>query len=64
MVSTGACFHPKLKSDWDVSGGKDFQFEIIEELEKKKDQTRESFSDDLNELLQMWREKLDPLKRY
>ena len=64
MVSSGSCFHYKLKKDWAAFGGKAFNFEMLEALEKKKDQTNDEFIDDLKVLAQLWSEKLDSSKRY
>ncbi|MCX6013632.1 MAG: GIY-YIG nuclease family protein [Chloroflexi bacterium] len=36
IVSSGYCFHYKLEKDWAAFGGKAFNFEMIEALEKKK----------------------------
>jgi hypothetical protein len=64
MVSSGSCFNYKLAQDWTSFGGKAFRFEILEELEKKKDQTRDEFIEDLSVLTQLWSEKLDSSNRY
>ena len=64
IISIDSCFHYKLQKDWMEFGGKAFNFEILETLEKKKEQTHNDFIDDLKTLEQFWGEKLDPLKRY
>lgn len=64
MVSTGACFNYKLQKDWDAFGGKVFAFEILEAIEKKKEQSQAEFTDDLKVLERMWSEKLDASNRY
>jgi hypothetical protein len=64
MVSTSTCFDNRVIKDWESLGGGVFSFEVLETLEKKKDQTREQFIADLETLAQMWDEKLDPSKRY
>jgi hypothetical protein len=64
MVSTGTCFHHKLKEDWDTFGSNMFIFEILEEIEKKKDQSQMEFIEDLKMLENLWAEKLDVSKRY
>lgn len=64
MVSSGSCFHHKLKKDWVAYGSKAFSFEILETLEKKKEQSQDAFIDDLKVLTQFWSEKLDSSKRY
>lgn len=52
------CPEQKLKQDWLQYGSDCFCFMILEELEKGEEQTRKSFQEDLNELLQIWLEKL------
>ena len=64
MVSSGSCLDYKLKNDWTVFGSKAFTFEILEALEKKKEQTPDEFVDDLKILEQLWKEKLDSSTRY
>jgi hypothetical protein len=64
MVSTGSCLDYKLKTDLAVFGGKAFIFEMLEPLEKKKEQTQDEFIDDLKMLEQLWSDKLDPSTRY
>ncbi len=64
MVSSGTCFHFKLKGDWDSLGGNVFTFETLETIDKKADQTQEQFIDDLRTLEQMWSDKLDASKKY
>jgi len=63
-ISTGSCLDLRLKEEWGLFGGEAFTFEILEALEKKKEQTQEEFVDDLKMLSQLWGEKLDSLKRY
>ena len=64
MVSSGSCFHYKLKKDWEAFGCKVFIFEILEALEKKKEQSQDEFVGDLRMLKQFWSEKLDSSRRY
>ena len=64
MLSTGSCFDYKLKKDIAEFGNKAFNFEVLETLEKKNEQSREEFEDDLNVLHQIWKDSLDPAKRY
>jgi hypothetical protein len=49
---------------WTAFGDKAFIFEILEALEKKKEQTQDEFIDDLKMLEQLWKEKLDSSTRY
>lgn len=64
MASSGSCFDYKLKRDLDTFGNAAFTFEILETLEKKKEQSQAEFIADLETLTQMWSEKLDSAKRY
>jgi hypothetical protein len=64
MVSSGSCLDYRLKKDLAEFGVQAFIFEILEALEKKPEQTRDEFIDDLKLLGQLWSEKLDPSKRY
>lgn len=51
------CPEQKLKQQWQKYGSDCFDFMVLEELEKGKEQTRKSFGEDLKELLQIWLEK-------
>jgi hypothetical protein len=64
MTSSGSCLDYRLRNDLEEFGGKVFTFEIINTIEKKKEQTQEEFVDDLKVLAQMCGEKLDPSKKY
>lgn len=64
MISTGSCSDYKLKKDWTEYGSQAFTFEVLETLEKKKEQNQSEFEDDLNVLEQIWSDKLDSKKRY
>ncbi len=64
MASSDSCFDYRLKKDWDTFGGKVFTFEILDTIEKKKEQTQDEFIADLVILLQAYSEKLDSLNRY
>lgn len=64
MASSGFCFDYRLKKDLDTFGGKVFTFEILETIEKKREQTQDGFIADLVILFQAYSEKLDLLKRY
>lgn len=51
------CPEQKLKQQWQKYGRDCFDFIVLEELEKKEEQTRKTFGEDLKELLQIWLEK-------
>jgi hypothetical protein len=63
-VSTNMVFDNRLRQDWEALGGRAFTFEALETLDKKKDQTQAQFLDDLQALLEIWQEKLDPSRKY
>lgn len=56
--NTGGCTYSKLQKDWDSFGGSIFCFEVLEELEKKDNQSTEEFREDLHLLEEIWLEKL------
>jgi hypothetical protein len=64
MASSGSCLDYRMKKDWAEFGGKVFIFEMLEALEKKKEQSQDEFISDLKMLTQFWSEKLDSSKRY
>lgn len=47
-VSTESCSHMPLQGDWKTFGAGAFTFQVLETLKKKKDQTDESFFDELD----------------
>ena len=63
-VSSATVFDNRLRKDWEAYGAGDFAFEVLETLDKKKDQTQEQYLADLQALSEIWDEKLDPSKRY
>jgi hypothetical protein len=54
----------KLQKDWNEYGGSVFDFEILETLEKKPEETDREFSDNLGILRELWQEKFDPAFSY
>lgn len=58
MVATNASFDYKMDKDWKEFGAQAFKFEVLDSLEKKKDQTQEQFVEDLKTLKGMWVERL------
>lgn len=57
--NTGSCISPKLQKDWNEFGHLSFKFEVLEEIEKKEDQSDKQFSEDVKLLEDLWREKYD-----
>jgi hypothetical protein len=64
LGSSGACRDPRAVKDWQTFGNGVFSFEVLETLEKKKDQTQEQFIEDLETLAGIWDEKLGKGNRY
>jgi hypothetical protein len=63
-VSSSVVFDNRLRGDWEAFSGESFDFEVLETLDKKKDQTQEQFVEDLKTLAEIWDEKLDRSNRY
>jgi hypothetical protein len=63
-VSSNTVFDNRLRRDWESSGAGVFSFEVLETLEKKKDQNQEQFIADLQALVKLWDEKLESSERY
>ena len=63
-VTTGSTIHPKIRKDWEELGTKAFTLEVLEELEKKPEQSQTEFMDDLKTLEQLWHANLDTSKEY
>jgi hypothetical protein len=59
-----SCVNIKLQSDWNKYGIDSFTFEILEELEKNVDQNTKEFLEDLNELLEIYIQKLSDKDMY
>ncbi len=59
----GGCLHPKLRNDWGENGSC-FVFEVIEELEKKEEQTESEFKSDIEALIEMTRERYSQEQLY
>ncbi len=63
-VATENCIFGMMAEDWKATGAKHFQFEVLEELEKKDEQSDADFAGELALLEEMWRDKLDPALAY
>lgn len=55
---TGSCVHMRLQDAWREYGADAFELVVLEELEKKEDQTGREFREDLEALLELWKSKL------
>jgi len=55
---TGSCVYLKLQKDWTEHRGSQFVLEVLEELKKGENQTQAEFKNDINLLMELWREKL------
>jgi hypothetical protein len=64
MVSSSSCLDYRLKKDLEALGSRVFGFEILETLEKKRDQSQDEFMTDLETLAKMYSDKMDSSKRY
>ena len=62
--STGSCSWGPIEDDWKSYGGAAFSFEVLEEIEKKEDQTAAEFKEDLQALCEMLAEEQDKTKAY
>jgi hypothetical protein len=58
-VATGSCVHMKLQKDWNKFGAKAFVFEVLDELKKKPEQELKDFTEDLKQLEDIWRQRLN-----
>lgn len=63
-VATNLCTYPQLQADWNTFGKEVFEFSVLEEMEKKAEQTDKEFRADLDVLLELWREKLSGTAPY
>lgn len=56
-VSANSCPDAYLIEAWKQHGAASFSFEMLEEIEKKETQTDSEFLEDVNILLELWKEK-------
>ena len=54
---TGSCINTRIQNAWKEDGHLSFEFWVLEELEKKEEQTMTEFRDDINVLKEIWLEK-------
>ncbi|MCL2684121.1 MAG: hypothetical protein FWE55_02655, partial [Synergistaceae bacterium] len=55
---TGNCTYKNIQEDWKISGPNAFEFEVLEELERRDTQTDHEFESDIATLKGLWLEKL------
>ncbi|MDF2887710.1 MAG: hypothetical protein K0R23_2095 [Lacrimispora sp.] len=55
--NTDSCPEICMLKAWKQYGANAFSLEIVEEIEKKETQTQRQFADDINTLLELWKEK-------
>ena len=58
--SMNGCVHPRLKDDWAKFGGHAFRFEVLEMLEKKKEQNDSDFLHDIEALFEITAQGASP----
>ncbi|MEA4921160.1 MAG: GIY-YIG nuclease family protein [Clostridiaceae bacterium] len=56
-ISTNFCPEPGMREEWAKYGAESFSFTVLDEIEKGKTQTDKEFADDVDALLEIWREK-------
>lgn len=59
----GGCIHPKLRNEWGENGSR-FAFEVLEELEKKEEQSEDEFMRDIEALFDMTQERFPEEQLY
>jgi hypothetical protein len=63
-VRTGSAVDPRLRADWEAHGAAAFALAILDELEKRPDQSQADFLEDLKALEALRRSELDPALSY
>lgn len=63
-VKTESGLYKGVESDLKKYGGKSFTFEILEEIDKKADESMNLFKDKLNELKEKYSNEFDENKSY
>lgn len=58
------CLHPKMQKDHKEYGSEVFVLEILEEVEKKEEESTMGFRDRLKRLEESWAERFDREKAY
>jgi len=50
---TGSCVHPKLQDDWTKQAGKQFEFQVLDELKKGEAQSMPEFKAEIELMKQI-----------
>ena len=61
MLKIGSHPNKALQKDWDELGAERFAFEILEEVQQRKDDPNFNLKDELTLLEMIWLEKLQPV---
>jgi len=61
MLRIGSHPNKALQKDWDELGAEQFVFEILEEVQQRKDDPNLNLKDELTLLEMIWLEKLQPV---
>lgn len=56
------CTYIKLQQDWQRHGNGIFVFEILDQLEKKENQTEKQFKEEIKILYEIWKEKYEKMQ--
>ncbi|MFA5528879.1 MAG: GIY-YIG nuclease family protein [Peptostreptococcales bacterium] len=56
------CTYIKLQQDWQKHGNSIFAFEILDQLEKKENQTEKQFKEEIKILYEIWKEKYEKMQ--
>lgn len=56
---TGSCVNLILQREWNIYGADAFDFEILNQLDMKDEQTQNEFTEEIKLLETMWRERLE-----
>lgn len=57
-MATHECPDPFFRDEWAEYGADSFSFEVLEELKQGETQTDKEFAEDIDELYELWSEKL------
>lgn len=61
---TGSCVNTRIQNDWANYGCSSFNFEILEELAKKEEQSSREFQEEIDLLKEIYLEKYDKKNLY